>query len=148
MHLFGEAHEPHLTHFEVERGPGFVTLGWDVKNADAPKWRVLRSDRDFAESATAGAAQTLVSESAECGAADERVDDETAYYYTVFAQDRDGAWHRQVKAKVRPGDRLQWLHPAQPGEPDSAVSPYSGTVGSDFVLRMGRLERDVRPFAL
>jgi hypothetical protein len=136
VHLFGDAHEPHLTHFEVERGPRFVTLRWDVKNATAPKWRVLRSDRDFAGKATAGGDQTLVSESAECGAADEQVDDETAYYYTVFAQDQDGAWHRQVKVKARPGDRMRWLHPTRAAEPGRALSTDGGTVGPDFVLRM------------
>lgn len=136
MHLFGDAHEPHLTHFEVDRGPGFVILSWNVKHAPALRWRVLRSDRDFAENATAGGDQTLVSESAECGAADEQVDDETPYYYTVFAQDQDGFWHRQVKVKAMPGDHMHWRHPACAAEPHPASSTACGTVGPGSLLSM------------
>ena len=137
MHLFGNADDPHLTHFEVEGGPGFVMLRWDVKNAPALEWRVLRSDHYFAENATIGGGQTLVSESAQCGAADERVDGRTTYYYTVFAKDQGGIWHRQVKVKARPGDRMRWQHPAHTAEPGRALSTVCGTVGPDFLLSMG-----------
>ena len=76
---------------------------------------MLRSDKDFAETADAlvGTGQTLVSESAQCGARDATIDDETTYYYTVFAQpDEQGVWHRQVKAKIEAAECLQWRHPA------------------------------------
>ena len=49
MHLFGDRDEPHLTHFLADRQGGSVVLAWDVRNAPALSWRVLRSERDFAE---------------------------------------------------------------------------------------------------
>jgi hypothetical protein len=114
VHLFGERDEPHLTHFIADRQGGSVVLAWDVRNTPALSWRVLRSDKDFAETADAlvGTGQTLVSESAQCGARDATIDDETTYYYTVFASDEQGVWHRQVKAKIKAAERLQWRHPA------------------------------------
>ena len=101
-------------HFIADRQGGSVVLAWDVRNTPALSWRVLRSDKDFAETADAlvGTGQTLVSESAQCGARDATIDDETTYYYTVFASDEQGVWHRQVKAKIKAAERLQWRHPA------------------------------------
>ena len=115
MHLFGQAHEPHLTHFEaVHDHEGGVILRWDVRNAPALHWRVLRSDRGFAEMADAlpGGDQTLVSDSPDCGARDDQASGEASYYYTVFAQDAEGIWHRQVKIKVDHGDKLSWHRPS------------------------------------
>lgn len=91
-----------------------MVLAWDVRNAPTLSWRVLRSDHDFAETADAlvGGGQTLVSESAQCGARDTQIDDDTTYYYTVFARDGQGAWHCQVKTKIKPAERLRWRHPA------------------------------------
>lgn len=111
MHLFGHAHEPHLTHFEAVRDDeGGVILRWDVRNAPALGWRVLRSDCSFAETAEAlaGGDQTLISESPDCGMRDDQASGETSYYYTVFAQDAEGIWHRQVKIKIDHGDKLSW----------------------------------------
>ncbi len=118
MHLFGNADEPHLTHFMADHLDGSVVLVWDVKNTPALNWRVLRSEQDFADTpdALVGSGQTLVSESGQCGARDENANEKRTYYYTVFAQDQAGAWYRQVKAKVRPTDRICWQHPAHEGD--------------------------------
>ena len=114
MHLFGGSNEPHLTHFLADRQSGSVVLAWDVRNAPALSWRVLRSEHDFAETADVpvGSDQTLLSESPQCGARDEKVDAQTTYYYTVFARGDDGVWHRQVKVLVKPEERLGLHHPA------------------------------------
>ena len=70
MRLFGNTHEPHLTHCEVEHLNGIDVLVWDVKNAPALDWRVLRSERAFADTADAltGSGQILVPESEHCEA--------------------------------------------------------------------------------
>lgn len=114
MHLFGDRDEPHLTHFLADRQGGSVVLAWDVRNAPALSWRVLRSERDFAETSEVlvGGDQTLLSEARQCGARDEKTDERTTYYYTVFAQDGQGVWHRQVKVKIKPAERLRWTHSA------------------------------------
>jgi hypothetical protein len=137
-HLFGDRNEPHLTHFIADRQGGAVVLAWDVRNAAALSWRVLRSEHDFAAAADApaGSDQTLVSEGAQCGARDEKIDELTTYYYTVFARDTQGVWHRQVKVKVKPDERLRWRHPA-----------YGEDVASDYV-DCGELEREPDLIAL
>jgi hypothetical protein len=115
MHFFGHDHEPHLTHFEAVRDQeGGVILRWDVRNAPARRWRVLRSEHGFAETAEAlsGGDQTLVSESADCGVRDDQAIGEATCYYAVFAQDEKGAWHRQVTIKIDHGDRLSWHRPS------------------------------------
>ena len=75
---------------------------------------MLRSDRGFAEMADAlpGGDQTLVSDSPDCGARDDQASGEASYYYTVFARDAEGIWHRQVKIKVDHGDKLSWHRPS------------------------------------
>lgn len=114
MHLFGGSDEPHLTHFLADRQSGSVVLAWDVRNAPALSWRVLRSEHDFAKTADAlvGSDQTLLSDSQQCGVRDEKADARTTYYYTVFARGDQGVWHRQVKVKIKPEERLGWHHPA------------------------------------
>jgi len=133
MHLFGDAHEPHLTHFIADRQAGSVVLAWDVKNAPALNWRVLRSERDFADGPDAllGSGQTLVCESGRCGARDEKIDEKVIYYYTIFAQDQKGAWHRQVKAKVQPTERLRWRHPAHKADDGEGGYTDCGGVSHD-----------------
>ena len=112
MHLFGDASEPHMTHFEAERERGYVAFRWDVRKAPAVRWRVLRSEHDFAETADAldGSGQTLVSDSEQCGANDGQIVESTTYFYAVFAQDEQGAWRRQVKIRIDHGEHLQWRH--------------------------------------
>ena len=114
MHLFGDVNGPHLSHFEARREGGSVELGWDVRNATELRWRVLRSEREFAAvaDAPAGSGQTVVMEGTDTYVMDDQIVKATAYFYTVFAQDDQGAWHRQVRTRVAHGDRLRWLHPA------------------------------------
>ena len=93
MHLFGDSNSPHLTHFEARREAGFVELGWDVRNAPALRWRVLRSESEFAATADAqaGSGQTLVMKGGDTYVMDDQVVPGTAYFYTVFAQDEKGS---------------------------------------------------------
>jgi len=132
MHLFGGGKEPHLAHFEAERNHASVLLRWDVRHAPALRSRVLRSEADFAETADAlpGSGQTLVSDSANCGARDDQATGEGSYYYTVFAQDEQAVWHRQVK--VDHADKLSWHHPAHPSFEEA--SPADGYIDMNAVL--------------
>ena len=110
LHLFGASHEPHLVHFYVRRDGTQVELGWEVRNAPALSWRVLRSEQSFADVADAlpGSGQTVVLAGSDTHVTDEALAGGATYFYTVFAQDERGAWHRQVKARVAPHDRLRW----------------------------------------
>ena len=133
MHLIGNAREPHLTHFEAIREQGDVILRWDLRNAPALRWRVLRSERGFSESADApvGSDQTVVSESADCGVRDDQASGDDAYYYTVFVQDELGAWHCQMKVEIGEGQRLHWHRPSL----DRASSLPPGPLDHFFLIQ-------------
>jgi hypothetical protein len=112
MHLFGSNTGPHLAHFHVWHRGGSIELEWEVRNSPPLRWRVLRSERDFASSADPAAeeGQLLLMEGAETHVIDQDVVAGTHYFYTVFAQDESGSWHRQVHAKVAPKAKLSWHH--------------------------------------
>jgi hypothetical protein len=113
VHLFGDSSGPHLAHFRAHREDDHVDLHWEVRNAGALRWRVLRSEQDFAESADpVPAGQMLISESSEGHVCDRRVDTGTPYFYTVFVRDEQGLWQLQVTVKLAPREHLRWLHPA------------------------------------
>ena len=83
-----------------------------MRNAPGLRWRVLRSETDYAVTADAlpGGDQTVVMEGTQTHLRDERIVEGEPYYYTVFALDPRGVWHTQVKTKLAHGDRLRWLH--------------------------------------
>ena len=112
MHLFGSDTGPHLAHFHVWHRGGLIELEWEVRNSPPLRWRVLRSERDFAASADLAAedGQVLLMEGAETHVTDQDVVRGTHYFYTVFAQDESGSWQRQVHAKVAPKAKLSWHH--------------------------------------
>jgi hypothetical protein len=112
MHLFGDSSGPHLAHFHARREHDSVEVFWEVLNAPSLHWRVLRSEADYAATADAlpGSGQTLVMEGTETHLKDDQLVPGTHYFYTVFAQDEQGAWHEQVRTKLAHGDRLRWLH--------------------------------------
>ena len=128
MHLFGDSDSPHLAHFQARREADFVELGWDVRNATELRWRVLRSEREFASTADApaGSDQTVVMEGTDTYVMDDQVVKGTTYFYTVFAQDEQGVWHRQVATRLAHGDRLRWLHPAYHQLPVVGTSARQG----------------------
>ena len=100
-----------------------------MRNAPALSWRVLRSESDFAETANAipGSRQTVVMEGRETHMKDDSLVEGTPYFYTVFAQDEQGAWHLQVKTKLGHQDRLRWHHPSVgkgPLEADAGKDNY------------------------
>jgi hypothetical protein len=134
MHLFGDSRGPHLAHFQARREPGFVELGWEVRNAPALRWRVLRSEREFAATADAlvGSGQAVVMEGTDTYLMDDQIAEGTIYFYTVFTRGEAGAWHLQVKTRVAHGDRLRWLHPSlkRPADEADAVPGDCGHVGS------------------
>jgi hypothetical protein len=68
---------------------------------------------------------------------DEQVVEGAPYFYTVFVQDGQGAWHLQVKVRVAHRDRLRWLHPdlrKAMGATDPVESRYeqSGYLDGEF----------------
>jgi len=48
MHLFGDSHTPYLAQFHARREGTYIELSWELRNAPALNWRVLRSSGDFA----------------------------------------------------------------------------------------------------
>ncbi len=126
MHLFGNAAGPHLVHFHVRHAEGRVVLDWEVRNAESIRWRVLRSESGFAESADAvpGSGQVLVSEGEDTHVVDDGLDSGTHYFYTVFSHEEDDTWRRQIEAKVKPGSVLGWLHPRahEPTDADAGAA--------------------------
>jgi hypothetical protein len=123
MTLSGDTSGPHIAHFHVRHHAGRIELEWEVRNAPSIRWRVLRSEQGFADSADAPGAngQVLVNESSDTFLTDEGLDSQAHYFYTVFSQERDG-WTRQVEAKVRPHDRLSWFHPQAQGILDAEAA--------------------------
>jgi hypothetical protein len=113
MHLFGDASGPHLAHFHAWHHGSWVELDWELRNSPPLKWRILRSASGFAESAdpAGGNAQILVAEGTQTHVADESPKDGGHVFYTVFAQDAKGAWHRQAEARLKLHDAFGWLHP-------------------------------------
>ena len=121
MHLFGDTRGPHLAHFQARRLPGFVELGWDVRNAPVIRWRVWRSDRDFVQIAVGpeGGGQVLVMEDTDTYVRDEQVVAGPPYFYSVFAEDETGAWQLQVKIELAVNDHLHWHHPSHEDWPET-----------------------------
>ena len=109
MGLFAHRREPRLVHFTARREAAAIVLAWDVRGGRALLWRVLRSDRGFAEGAfdhtVVGSGQSLLVESARTGARDDAADPAARYRYTVFAEDERGEWHRLTKVKLAVDDR-------------------------------------------
>ena len=112
MHLFGSSAGPHLAHFHARHRGSLIELEWEVRNAPPLRWRVLRSEHDFAASGDPATedGQTLVMEGSETHVTDEDVVGGKHYFYTVFVQDEAGDWHRQVHAEVAPKAKLAWRH--------------------------------------
>ena len=62
MRLFGNSSGPHLAHFHATCEGDQAELRWEVRDADEVRWRVLRSEREFADSADGivGSGQEIV----------------------------------------------------------------------------------------
>ena len=131
MNLFGDNSGAHLAHFQARREDDHVDLLWEVRNAKGLRWRVLRSESEFAATADpVPAGQTLVSESGEGHVCDRRVDTATPYFYTAFVKDEQGLWQRQVVGKLAPREHLRWLHPSHEDQPqETAISPAGCLTG-------------------
>jgi hypothetical protein len=141
LHLFGDRSGPHLTHFKAHRQKDTVELGWDVRNAPELRWRVLRSERGFAETADVhvGGDQMVVMEGTDTFAFDDAIEDGVAYFYTVFVLGENGAWHKQVSAKVAHNDRHEWRRPEAGDGPlrDGSSLPEGLMIDSHTVNRQG-----------
>jgi hypothetical protein len=124
MHLFGDGNGPHLAQFHARRERDSIELDWEVRNAPALPWRVLRSSGDFAATAGGlpGSDQTMVTEGSETHLRDDQAVEGKPHFHTLFARDGDGVWHQQVKTRLARRERLCWFHPAF----DLAKGPLEG----------------------
>ncbi len=72
------------------------------------RWRVLRAVREYAEDAfddtVVGNGQTLLSDKPASGARDDHLSPGATHFYTIFAEDRHGDWHRVAKSKMTVDD--------------------------------------------
>jgi len=105
--VLGRTAIPRLVHLKHRRVTGGVVLTWDVRGAQALRWRVLRSERGFAagpfDDTVVGRGQTLVSDQARPGSRDDlgALDPTPATaFYTVFCEDARGAWRRRARLKL------------------------------------------------
>jgi hypothetical protein len=110
MSLFGRDGKPRLVHLKARRQTGSTVLTWDVRHAQALRWRVLRSEQKFAAGAfddtVIGSGQTLVSDQRRPGSRDDVTPAAGGkQHYTVFAEDERGLWHRLAKVRVDVADR-------------------------------------------
>ena len=126
-----------MAHFHARHESGCIELDWEVRNADEIRWRVLRSEQGFAEYAEPPGAngQVLVNESTDTYLADQGLDPDKHYCYTVFSQEPDGSWHKQVEVKLRPHDLLGWVHPQAQDVVDAQASLARMPPGSEFTQR-------------
>jgi hypothetical protein len=114
MHLFGnDTNGAHLRHFHARHYGDGVELDWEVRNAPSLRWRVLRSQVDFATSAepTGPIGQVLITEGPVTHVHDQALDGRTTYFYTVFCANEAGAWQRQAEIQIKPHEVWRWLHP-------------------------------------
>jgi hypothetical protein len=144
MHLFGDSCGAYLAHFKARREPDHVDLDWEVRNAVGLRWRVLRSAREFAETAEPlPDGQTLIAEGEVSGVRDPDVVEGRPYFYTVFVQDPEGVWCRQVTVKLARGEHLRWLHPTHKdwGSADELGDGYepAGAVEKDKHTQLAML---------
>jgi len=96
-------------HFRARCLADQAELTWDVSEPGDVHWRVLRSEKQYADQADvlSDGTQTTVMDGPDTCLVD-RVEEGKTYYYTVFAQDQHSTWHRQVKVKLTSRDDLSW----------------------------------------
>lgn len=104
-----------------------------MRNAPDLRWRVLRSEHDFATTADAppGSDQTVVLEGADTYLLDGKVVEGSPYFYGVFSQEGDGVWQLQVQTRLAHLDRLRWLHPSRKDWPEPE---HDAAAGTPFVM--------------
>jgi hypothetical protein len=114
----------YLTHFHAGHASGVAVLAWERRGDEVREVRVFRSLEGFAqESDDPGSdpSQVLVYEGSEehTKVVDDSVADDVVYYYTVFARDDQGGWHREVRATVTLDGDVSWRRAGVEGEGES-----------------------------
>jgi hypothetical protein len=110
--VLGRAAKTKLVHLKSRRVTGAIVLTWDVRRAQALRWRVLRCESGFAagpfDDTVVGNGQTLVSDQVRPGSRDDLdaldAPPAGAFFYTIFCEDERGAWHRQARLKLDSSD--------------------------------------------
>jgi hypothetical protein len=99
---------------------------------------VLRSEQGYAEGAEPPGAsgQAIVNESAETYLCDEGLDPARHYFYTVFSQEPEGGWRKQVEVRLRPHDLLGWFHPHAQDVVDAQAGLVRQPAGSGLLQQM------------
>ena len=113
MHLFGDRHGPHLAHFHARREGTQAFLEWEVAqragpHLAGPAFRV--GVRRRGHRPRPAATRPSLWRGRRTISAEEGLAHNVTYYYTAFASDEHGTWHRQVAAKLAPRDHHRWHH--------------------------------------
>jgi len=120
MSLFGHRSGPHLAHFHAKHGDHWAVLRWELRNSEPLRWRILRSDSEFAETAEAGDGQALVYEGTATEFQDADLTPDAPYFYSVFCQNGDGHWRSTVEVRVTPKSEHHWERHEAMDEDDPA----------------------------
>ena len=141
MHLFRDAQGPYLAHFHAAHEGDHTELFWETRNTPPLNWRVLRSDVEFAATAEAlpGGRQVIVMQGADTHLSDRDVGDSDHSYYTVFAENADGAWQRQAEVRIAPREHFFWHHPSAERQHDADSDLHAGIQSGELVHQGGML---------
>ena len=95
-----------VTHFRIRQADGAALLTWETRAEHPCEVIVFRSFQGFVDDSldpTRDERQTLVYRGSEktVSVQDAGLQESVLYYYTVFARGNDGAWHEQLKTKLR-----------------------------------------------
>ena len=144
---FGVGLGSHLAHFHARHENGCIELDWEAPYGDKLRWRVLRSESGFAADAEPPGAngQVLVAESTQTHLVDPGLDPEKHFSYTVFSQEPDGTWRKQVEVKLRAHDLFGFFHPHRQDAQDPQASPATSPAPSQ--LQQTSLQAGGDPFA-
>ena len=147
IHVSGGAQETHVAHFHARHENGRVELDWEARYGDKLRWRVLRSELGFAADAEPPSSngQVLVAEGMQTHLVDPGLDPDRHFYYTVFSQEPDRTWCKQVEVKLRPHDLLGWIHPHRHEGQDAQASRATSAAPSR--LQQMPLPEDRHPSA-
>jgi hypothetical protein len=115
-----------------------VVMAWDVRDAEWAKVRILRSVMGPAEGPD-DAELPAMQQTAVCdGVAAELRDDDInptaeSYFYTIFVEGPDGAWHDQIHFELAPQAEIHWSRDekAAPGPSAARVAALQHEVTAD-----------------
>jgi hypothetical protein len=102
-----------ISHFHAGHNDVWATLTWKTRGSTPREVMVLRSSTGYAGSSDDPASdrrQTVVYHGTEAQGnfKDAGLAGDAAYYYTVFARDDEGSWHKQTEITVTADEAAHW----------------------------------------